>query len=137
MRTLGCLVAAALCVCAARAEDKQVTVVRSWRGILDEKKLTEVAPAKGYLTSQAEWEKVWKAWRKDERLPEVDFKKHLVLVDLGGRYPVGHEVRVTDEGDLKVQLLAGVPGKPGYGYGIAVIERKGIKTIKGKAIKQD
>jgi hypothetical protein len=42
---------------------------------------------------------------------------------------------VTGEGDLKVQLLAGVPGKPGYGYGIAVIERKGLKTIKGKAIK--
>jgi hypothetical protein len=90
---------------AARAEDKQVKVVRSWRGILDEKKLTEVAPAKGYLTSQAEWEKVWKAWRKDEKLPEVDFKKHLVLMNLGGKYPVGHEV--TAYASPLAQILGG------------------------------
>jgi hypothetical protein len=136
MRTLCCLVAA-LCVCAARAEDRKVEPVRSWAGILDEKKLTEAVPPKGYLTSRAGWEKLWKAWRPGEKLPEVDFEKHLVLVDLGGMYPLGYELKLTDKGDLRVRLLAKVPGKRGYGYGIAVIERSGVKSIKGKAIKPD
>jgi len=143
MRILRCPIAVVVfCVCAAyqergHAEDKKVEVVQSWTGILDEKKLTEVAPAKGYLTSQARWKKLWQTWRPGEKLPEVDFKKRLVLVNLSGMYPVGYEVRLSDEGGLKVQLSPRVPGKPGFGYGIAVIDRAGVKSIKGKAIEED
>jgi hypothetical protein len=60
-----------------------------------------------------------------------------VLVNLGGLYPVGYELTLTDQGDLKVRLSPRVPGKPGYGYGIAVIGRSGVKSITGKAIEPD
>jgi hypothetical protein len=131
-----------LCVWAAggspaAAEDRKLEPVRTWAGLLGEKKLTEMAPAKGYLTSEAAWKELWEAWRPGEKLPEVDFTKRLVLVHLGGIYPVVHEVRVTDQGDLKVRLSFRVPPRPGYGYGIAVIERGGVKTINGKAIEPD
>jgi hypothetical protein len=52
-------------------------------------------------------------------------------------YPVGHALYVTADGDLKIQLLRRVPDRPGQGYGIAVIERGAVKTIKGKAIAPD
>jgi len=121
----------------ATAEEKKLEPVKSWVGILEDKRLTELAPAKGYVTSEAVLKKLWEAWRPDEKLPKVDFTKQIVLVNLGGMYPVDHELHLTDQGDLKVQLSARVPGKRGYGYGIAVIERTGVKTIKGKAIEPD
>jgi hypothetical protein len=131
---------AILCVwaaCGVSAEDRKVEPVSSWWGILTEKKLTEMAPKKGYITSNAAWKKLWEAWRPDEKLPEVDFTKHLVLVDLGGMYPVGYELRLTDQGDLKIKLSPRVPPERGDGYGIAVIERRAVKTIRGKAIEPD
>jgi hypothetical protein len=136
---VGVVILCAWAACGGRvgAEDKKLEPVKSWSGLLDEKKLTEAAPAKGYVTSQAAWKKLWESWRPGEKLPEVDFTKHLVLVDLGGMYPVVHEVRATDQGDLKVQLSPLVPAKPGYGYGIAVIERSAVKTIRGKVIEAD
>jgi hypothetical protein len=121
----------------ASAEDKKLEPVKSWPGLLSEKKLTEMVPAKGYLTSEAAWKKLWVAWRPDEKLPVIDFTKHLVLVHLGGMYPVAHEVYLTAEGDLKVKVSPRVPPKPGYGYGISVIERSGVKSIMGKEIDAD
>lgn len=138
LRVLGCFVATVtFCFSSAHAADKKIEPIRSWTGLLDDKKLTEVAPAKGYVTSQAQWKKVWETWRPKEKLPAVDFKKQLVLVNLSGMYPVDYELKLTDEGDLKIWLSPRVPPKKGYGYGIAVIERKGIKSIKGKPIEPD
>ena len=119
------------------AEDRKLEPVSSWWGILTEKKLTEMVPKNGYITSNAAWKKLWEAWYPNAKLPEVDFTKHLVLVDLGGMYPVDHELRLTGQGDLKIELRYRVPPKRGDGYGIAVIERSGVKTIRGKAIEPD
>lgn len=121
----------------ARAEDKKVEPVKVWAGLLDEKKLTELAPAKGYVTSEAALKKVWETWRPGEKLPEVDFTKQVVLVNLCGMYPPKYELKVTAEGDLKVVVIPLVPPRRGYGYGIAVVERSGLKTINGKAIDPD
>jgi len=135
-------VLALLCLWAVRvspvaAEDKKLEPVRFWWGLVGEKKLAEMAPPKGYVTGEAEWKKLWEAWRPGEKVPDVDFTKHLVLVHLGGMYPVAHELTVTDRGDLTIRLSPRVPPKPGYGYGIAVIERGSVKTIEGKAIDPD
>lgn len=119
------------------AQPRKLAPVKSWIGQLDEKRLAEMAPAKGYVTSEAEWKKLWKAWRPGEDMPAVDFTKHLVLVGLGGIYPVAHEARVTGQGDLQVRLSLRMPAKPGHGYGITVIERGGVTTIQGKAIVPD
>ena len=129
----------ASCACASRvdAEDKKVEAVGSWGGMLKDKKLTEMAPKKGYITSNAAWKKLWEAWRPNAKLPEVDFTKYLVLVDLGGMYPVVHELKITDQGDLKVTPAARVPPGPGFGYGMSLIELKAVKTIRGQAIEAD
>jgi hypothetical protein len=138
-RILGLTILCAWAACGGRtsAEDRTVEPVKSWWGILAEEKLTELAPKKGYVTSHAAWAKLWGAWRPGERLPEVDFTRHLVLVDLGGMYPVGHELRITGRGDLTVRLNTRVAPARGHGYGIAVIERSAVRTINGKAIEPD
>jgi hypothetical protein len=52
-------------------------------------------------------------------------------------YPVGHDLRLTDQGDLRIWISPRFPNKPGYGYGITLIERADIKRISGKAIKSE
>jgi hypothetical protein len=118
-------------------QPKKLKLVNEWLGQFDDKKLVEHAPAKGYITSEAEWKKLWTAWRPTEELPAVDFTKHLVLVGTGGSYPLAHDVRVTDQGELMIRLSPRVPPKLAPGYGIAVIERDPLKTIQGKAIVPD
>lgn len=119
------------------AEGRKLEMVQEWSGILTDKKLTELAPGDGFVTNESAWKDLWQAWRPNEELPEVDFSKHLVLVSLGGMYPVGHDVRVTDQGDLRIWISPRVPGKPGHGYGISLIQRADIKSIFGKALKSD
>lgn len=115
----------------------KLKLVNEWMGQLDDKKLAELAPAKGYITNEAEWKKLWKAWRPTEEAPAVDFTKHLVLVGTGGSYPLAHDVRVADQGELMIRLSPRVPPKLAPGYGIAVIERGPVKSIRGKAVVPD
>lgn len=119
------------------AQGQKFEATHSWSGLLREKTRAELAPRKGYLTSSADWKKLWETWRPDEKLPEVDFTTHLVLVDLCGMYPAWHELRVTDQGDLRIRLNPRVPPWLGYGYAISVIERGAVKTIQGKAINPE
>lgn len=118
-------------------QPRNLGLIDEWVGQLEEKKLTERAPAKGYITSEVEWKKLWMAWRPTEELPMIDFTKHLVLVSTGGNYPLGHRVRITEQGDLQIQLYPRVPPKLAPGYGIAVIERGAANSIQGKTIVED
>ena len=114
---------------------KRVEKIKAWIGHLDDKQLTELVPADGFLTSQDEWKTLWEKWRPGKRLPDVDFKQQVVLVSLGGPYPVELEPRLNDQGELKVASSPRHAPKRGYGYGIAVVQRTGVKTINGKAIE--
>ena len=69
-----------VCENRVNAEDRKIEPVKSWAGLLAEKGLTELAPAKGYVTTEAEWKKLWEAWRPGEKVPVVNFTTHLVLV---------------------------------------------------------
>jgi hypothetical protein len=116
---------------------KSVEKTKAWMGVLDDKKLTELAPAKGYVTSQEKWKVLWESWRPGRALPKVNFEKQLVLVSAVGPYPVEYDLRLSQEGDLRIVISPRHPGKRGYGYGIVLIERSDVKTIDGKAIELD
>ena len=58
-------------------------------------------------------------------------------MNLLGMYPVGYDLKITDEGDLKIRLFPRVPPERGFGYGISIIERSGLKSIQGKMIEAD
>src|SRR4051812_5298885 len=72
----------------ALGQDRKIEPLMQWSGLLTEKKLTELTPAQGYIGDAAAWKKLWGAWRPTEKLPEVDFARQLVLVHLGGMYPI-------------------------------------------------
>ena len=134
MRTLpaSCL---ALAICGvALAAPKVVKPNRDWTGLVRDETLKKLAPVDGYVLDAKEFAKLWKAWRKDEKVPPIDFDKEVVIVTLAAG-PNEPTIKATlDEG--KLQITAGqalVAGK-GFGYSLATFDRKGITTVRNKKL---
>ncbi len=121
----------------------QVPPLESWDGYLEDAKLETEAPAKGYLTNRADWAKLWTAWRKDEKVPAVDFKEEIVMVATKAGYSNTQLIAKLKGHDLLTGTFSSfsqAPGQPppaGFAYHIIRIPRKGIKTIGGKPILED
>jgi hypothetical protein len=126
----------------ARSDGKPVKPVKQWEGRFPAKEdeaLRAEAPARGYLTNQQAWSKLWRAWRGQEDLPQVEFEKQLVLVGTAecARNRVQAEFSLDDKGDLKGGFLQTLIGGPGFAYLIVVVDRAGVKTYNGKAIEKE
>lgn len=117
------------------AEERNVVPTKEWHGLLLNEADTKLAPKNEYLTTEKAWQELWKGWRPDEQVPVIDFSKQMVIVKLGGMYPVRFQLKLTDRNDLTVKWHPLHPSKKGYGYGIAIIERGNIQTVNGKAIQ--
>ncbi len=124
---------------APTAIKNQVRVVQAWSGILKDETLREVPrknwriPSDGILTRQRELEQLWKSWRPDEKVPTVDFiQNFVVLVTSTSGNPVRAVPQLNEKGELKVYAFGEVTGEKGFGYQIAVIPRKGVKSVSGK-----
>src|SRR5262249_22867956 len=67
----------------ARDGGTKVEPLRAWGQIFKEEEkelLRKEAPASGYIDNEKDWARLWKAWRGNEKLPAVDFKKELIIV---------------------------------------------------------
>jgi hypothetical protein len=118
--------------------DKQIKVLQRWGGVIKDDALHKESPATGYIANQKAFERLWKAWRPDEKMPEIDFKAELVLV---GTAPGPNKVtlipQVDERGNLQILARATLIGGAGFGYEIVTVKREGIKTVKGKPISDD
>lgn len=118
----------------AAAESKKLVPDRNWVAVVNDEKLKAAAPANGLITDAKTFKKVWKAWRKDEKVPKLDFKAEFVVVTFASG-PNRPGVSATlDEGDLKIMSFQTLIGGPGFGYSLAAFPRKGVKTVMGKKL---
>ena len=87
---------------------------------------------------QKAFAKLWKAWRKDETIPVVDFTKQFVAIVLSkvrnpARIPAIRIVN-ADRTDLTLSPFGTEKLEKGFDYEIHVIQRAGIKTFNGKPL---
>lgn len=129
MRVLASMVVL-LGVLTARAEDeKRVVPNRNWVGVVNNEKLKAEGPKGVLITDQKTFAKAWKAWRPDEKVPDVDFKKELVVVTYaGGPNRPGIAATVKD-GTLRIMARQTLIGGDGFGYSLATFDRKGITHV--------
>jgi hypothetical protein len=119
---------------AAPGEEKQVTPSKDWVEIVNDETLKKEAPKGGVITDAKAFEKLWKAWRKDEKVPKVDFTKQFVVVTLAGG-PNKPSISATlKDGDLKITAIQTLIGGDGFGYSIATFDRKGVTKVNGKEL---
>jgi hypothetical protein len=113
-------------------EDTAFPPDKTWAGILDES-LEKQKPASEVIMDQGEFARLWKAWRKDEKIPDIDFSKDFVVVTLQKEQEISIGL-ITLDGMGGANLLlvqhSEIPANR-FSYAIAVIERTGIKAFRG------
>lgn len=125
------LVAPALLALAA-----PVTVApnNNWVAVVKDEALKKHAPKSGVIVEAKEFEKLWSAWRKGEKVPAVDFTREFVVVTLASG-PNRPGISATlDDGDLKIKAAQTLIGGKGFGYSIATFDRQGVKKVNGKEL---
>ena len=133
MRTLAVVL---LLAGVAAAEPMKITPNRNWVAVNRDEKLKAKAPKNNLITDAKTFETVWKAWRKDEKVPEVDFKKEFAFVAIcltKRESPVPRAA--LRNGDLGVSWDAARRGRRGWGYAILTFDRKGVKKVNGKELE--
>lgn len=105
---------------------------REWNGSIDDITLRKTAPE--FILFYQEFEALWLAWKLPGQVPEVDFSSSLAVVQT----TEGSRLRIAasqdDKGNLTVLGLATRDLHPGFRYVIAILSRKGVKTINGKEL---
>jgi hypothetical protein len=131
------LAAFALSQGATAEEKKKIKPTQRWAGKSADEDKKKAAPKTGYLTSQEAFEKLWEAWALKDKAPKIDFEKQIIFVHLaGGPNNVSTTYTLDDKGNLKAVSLQTLIGGPGFGYGIDVLDRQGIKTYNGKPLEK-
>jgi len=115
---------------AGASRAKPVKPVKQWSGSVDDLSLMKTAPE--FILSAKELEELWRAWKVAGPVPQVDFAKHLVVVDTtrGSRLRLG--ATLDGKGNLQVLSMATRDLRPGFRYVIAVVSRAGVKSVNGK-----
>src|SRR5260370_35630890 len=63
-----------------KEKPKSIKPDNEWAAVINDDKLSKEAPKDGIITDAKTFEKLWKAWRKDEKVPKIDFDKKIVVV---------------------------------------------------------
>ncbi len=132
MRSLLCVVLVVMSAGSGLAAPSQEIA----KGKIADASLQKLAPKSGFLTDQQAFAKLWKAWRPEEAVPEIDFHQHMVIVGLAdGPNLVMFEPKLQKDGDLKFVVASTRMAGPGFGYRLVKISRDGVKTVNGKPIE--
>src|SRR5438094_767979 len=95
---------AVLLAASAQAADKprDLKPTRQWTGVHKDEKVKKMAPEAGFVTDAKAFAKLWKAWRPEEKVPEVNFKKEIVIVATsGGPTPPNVSATRDDKGAIR------------------------------------
>ena len=106
--------------------------LQSWQGIFRSNEALDARPESPIVTDPETWATLWPAWRGDETLPKLDFRRVVVLV---GTVPGPNRARLeatwSDQSSLRTRVWGTRKGGPGFGYVLAVIPRDGLGSVDG------
>jgi hypothetical protein len=131
---LCCVFAVLVLAGCADAKPLEVAPNRDWVEVVRDEDLKKYAPKDGLVTDAKTFGELWKAWRPKEKAPEIDFKKEFAVITLAGGPNKPGISATLDEGELKIVARQTLIGGKGFGYSIATFDRKGVKTVNGKAL---
>ena len=117
------------------SEPLSLELEEQWRGVVPEDEMRSVAPTLPFVAAHESWRELWRAWRPEEPLPEVDFESEVVLVRLvDGPNRIKLSATLDEDGAVQVRARNTRIAGPGFGYALARISRQGVKSIDGEPL---
>jgi acid phosphatase (class A) len=118
----------------------EVEIIQSWQGDYPVAQLNELPEGQrergaGYIADAKIFESVWKAFKPNETLPEIDFQHNLVLfvrnTQFFNRVRIG-KVEVTNgvAEVLAMETMSAMPIEGKVAMSLAVVPRRGIESIR-------
>jgi hypothetical protein len=126
------LVLAGLAVAADKPTPVKAT--NTWKGSIDDEKLKKEMPESGVIANAKDWEKLVKAWKIADKVPEVNFDKELILIGTTVGSQLNLSASLDDKGDLKSGGFGTDDLRPGFRYVIISVPKEGVKTVNGKEL---
>jgi hypothetical protein len=116
----------------AFAEKKKVTIVKEWKGSVDDEAKQKDAPA--VIANAKALEKLWKSWKIEGKTPKVDFEKQMVLVTTSRGSKLNLSANLDDKGNLEVLGFGTRDLRPGFRFVLGTVSKDKVKTVNGKAL---
>jgi hypothetical protein len=118
----------------AVAAPTPVKATNTWKGSVDDEKLQKEMPENGVITNAKDWEKLVKAWKVADKVPEVNFEKELILIATTTGSKLNLSASLDDKGEMKALGLGTRDIAPGFRYVIISVPKEGVKTVNGKEL---
>lgn len=120
-----------LCSAALLVSD-ELKPIRQWKGVHPDLPQKDLCPDNQPITDEDQLEKVWRAWRPDDAIPQLDFANDIIVVATahGPNQVLVNGLRI-ENGDLKFTTGSTRMAGPGFGYTMLQIPCAGIKTVNG------
>jgi hypothetical protein len=118
----------------AVAAPTPLKATNTWMGSIDDEKLAKEMPENGVITNAKDFEKLVKAWKVAEKVPEVNFDKEIILVAKTVGSKLTLKALLDEKGDLKALGLGTRDLRPGFRYVIISVPKEGVKTVNGKEL---
>jgi hypothetical protein len=132
---LGVFVLCTVLPSAVRAEAKTVKLTNEWKGSVADEAQQKNAPE--FITTAKAFEKIWKAWKIEGKMPEVDFTKEIVVITTSNGSKVDLTAKLDDNGNLEVVGFGTRDLVPGFRYVVATVSRDGVKTVNKKELPKE
>lgn len=146
------LIMAGLCLgsAGAQGEWKPVAVGQNWTLVapkdqvakLDDNMDVNWKKKPNVIMTPAAWKEVWMTLAPDQKVPDLDFGKNLVLVhfqDKNDPNKVKHNVQINNEGQLRllsISTLIGFESSNMFKVQLMQVPREGVKSLQvpGKGV---
>lgn len=108
---------------------RPVPIVREWKGTVSLERSISAPP---FIADQAALRRIWQELGRPDPVPDVDFRRHLLLVAVVRSGLVRFMGPVLDDlGDLRPNVVA-TPDQPAYrSYVLGLVLREGIRSVGG------
>jgi hypothetical protein len=106
----------------------------TWKGSVDDEKLQSLVPENGVITNAAAWEKIVKAWKVADKVPQINFDKELIVIAVGSGSKLEVSATLEPQGNLRTLGFGTRDIRPGFRYAIISVPNDGVKTANGKPL---
>lgn len=113
----------------------KVKPTKEWNGSVADENLIKDVPT--VIVSAKSLETLWKSWKLEGKMPEVDFDKELVTCTTSRGSRLNIFLTLDEKGNLQVGGFGTRDLRPGFRYVLASVPRMGVKTVNGKELPKE